>query len=226
MRASIAAVVVAVTSVLAAPSIAAAGDPQAGAAPPPAPSAVGVHAYAAIDGNFMSATHSFEGVLGTANLIGYGGGVDIVDVWKHLFVRLAVTHASDTGSRAIFTGTETVSLGVPLTVSMTPIEIGGGWRFTSSRGRLAPYVGGGALVLSYKETSQFADASENVSDTFVGYDAFGGVELGITKWLLVGGEAQYRGVPNAIGDAGLSQAFNETNLGGFTARFTIGVRLR
>ena len=63
-----------------------------------------------------------------------------------------------------------------------------------------------------------------MSETFTGYEAFGGAEFGLTKWLVAGGEAQYRGVPNAIGDAGLSQAFNETNLGGFTVRFTIGIK--
>ena len=80
------------------------------------------------------------------------------------------------------------------------------------------------MLLSYKETSQLADPSENVSESFAGYEAFGGAEFGITKWLVASGEAQYRAVPNAIGDAGLSQAFNETNLGGFTVRFTIGIR--
>jgi len=204
-------------------SLVRAEEGQAAAAPAP-PSSVGLHAYAAIDGNTMAASRSFEAVLGSATLPGYGAGVDVTDLWKHLFVRVAVTHATKEGTRAIFTGTEAVSLGIPLTVSMTPIEIGGGWRFVPSRGRIVPYVGGAAVLLSYKETSQLADPSENVSESFAGYEAFGGAEFGITKWLVASGEAQYRGVPNAIGDAGLSQAFNETNLGGFTVRFTIGIR--
>src|SRR5438128_1833061 len=86
----------------------------------------------------------------------------------------------------------------------------------------AAFAGDAALLLSYKETSKFADAGENVSDTFTGYDAFGGVDFGISKWLVAGGEAQYRSVPNALGDGGLSQQLNESNLGGFTFRFTIG----
>ena len=189
-------------------------------------SAIGFHPYAAIDGNTMAASSSFEAVLGTATLLGYGGGVDVTDVWKHLFARVAVTHATKKGTRAIFTGTEAVPLGIPLTVSMTPLEFGGGWRFVPSRGRIVPYAGAAALVLSYKETSPVppADASDNVSDSFTGYEVFGGAEFGLTKWLVAAGEAQYRGVPNAIGDAGLSQAFSETDLGGFTVRFTIGIR--
>jgi hypothetical protein len=115
-------------------------------APPAAPSRIGVHAYAAVDGNTMAASGSFEAVLGTATLLGYGGGADVTDLWKHLFARVAVTHSTKRGERAIFTGTEAVSLGVPLTVSMTPIEIGGGWRFVPARGRIVPYAGGGAVL--------------------------------------------------------------------------------
>lgn len=224
MRQSTGCLLVMVTLALALPrAVSAAEEPQSAA--PAAPKAhVGLRAYAAIDGDSMAASRSFEAVLGTATLVAYGGGVDVTDVWKHLFLRAAVTHASKDGSRAIFTGTDAVSLGIPLTVSMTPVELGGGWRFATSSGRFVPYVGGGALVLSYQERSEFADASDNVSETFTGYEAFGGAEFGLTKWLVAGGEAQYRGVPNALGDAGLSQAFNETNLGGFTARFTIGIK--
>src|SRR5262249_28930253 len=152
---------------------------------------------------------------------------DVVDLWKHLFARVAVTHASKSGTRAAFTGTDVVPLGIPLKVSMTPLEISGGWRFSGEPApRLTPYAGGGLLILSYKETSDFADASENVSDTFTGFNVFGGVEFSITKWLAAAGEVQYRSVPNAIGDAGLSQAFDETNLGGTTVRVTVGIRTR
>jgi hypothetical protein len=192
--------------------VAAAEEPQApSSATRPA---IGLHPYAVIDGNTMAASSSFEAVLGTATLLGYGGGVDVTDLWKHLFARVAVTHATKDGTRAIFTGTEAVPLGIPLTVSMP------------AKGRIVPYAGAAALLLSYKETSPVppADASDNVSDSFTGYEVFGGAEFGLSKWLIAAGEAQYRGVPNAIGDAGLSQAFSETDLGGFTVRFTIGIR--
>jgi len=207
-----------------APRVAAAEEPQAPSST--TRPAIGLHPYAVIDGNTMAASSSFEAVLGTATLLGYGGGVDLTDLWKHLFARVAVTHATKEGTRAIFTGTEAVPLGIPLTVSMTPIEIGGGWRFVPAKGRIVPYAGAAALLLSYKETSPVppADASDNVSDSFTGYEVFGGAEFGLSKWLIAAGEAQYRGVPNAIGDAGLSQAFSETDLGGFTVRFTIGIR--
>jgi hypothetical protein len=41
---------------------------------------------------------------------------------------------------------------------------------------------------------------------------------------VAGVEAQYRGIPNAIGAAGVSQIYNETNLGGFVVRALFGVK--
>ena len=177
----------------------------------------------------MSASRSFEAALDTSHLTSLGGGVDVVDLWKHLFARASVTHVSKTGSRAFFDGVDVVSLGIPLTVSMTPVEIGGGWRFSGAPApRLTPYAGGGVLIVSYKETSEFGDASDNFSGSFTGYNVFGGAEFSITNWLVAAGEAQFRSVPNALGDNpnSLSQAFNETNLGGFTLRVTVGIRTK
>src|SRR6476646_8607495 len=181
MRQSTGCLLVMVTLALALPRAASAAEDPPSAAPAAPKAYVGLRAYAAIDGDTMAASRSFEAVLGTATLVAYGGGLDVTDVWKHLFLRAAVTHASKDGSRAIFTGTDAVSLGIPLTVSMLPVALGCGCRFATSSGRFVPYVGGGALVLSYKETSEFADASDNVSQTFTGYEAFGGAEFGLTK---------------------------------------------
>jgi hypothetical protein len=109
---------------------------------------------------------------------------------------------------------------------MTPIEIGGGWRFAGKRpSRFAPYAGGAALIVPYKETSAFGDAADNVSQSFTGAAVFAGVEASVTRSITVGGEAQFRAIPNALGTAGASQAYNETDLGGVTARVTIGVKL-
>jgi hypothetical protein len=53
---------------------------------------------------------------------------------------------------------------------------------------------------------------------------FGGVEVPVWKWMVAGVEAQYRSVPNAIGDGGVSAEFRETNLGGAVLRVMIGIR--
>lgn len=195
--------------------------------PRPKRKPIGIRVYGAVDFDQLAATQSYQAVLGTSHVLAYGGGVDILDVWRHAFIRGAVTHGSRNGSRVFVDSGQVVSLGIPITISWTPIELGGGWRFKPTRSRLhpiTPYVGAAFVALDYKETSQFAEASDNVSSYLPGAEGFGGVEIGILKHLAVSGEAQYRTIPNALGAGGVSQDFNETNAGGFTARVMIAYK--
>jgi len=190
---------------------------------PPAPDALGVRAFGTVDINALTAQSSFNAVLGTSRLTAFGGGIDVLNIWRGLFLRAAVSTTSKTGSRAFVANGQAVSLNIPLTVSMTPVEVGGGWRFLTGT-RATPYVGGGGLAQFYSEKSNFAAPGENVSQTNIGYFALGGIEVETVRWLVVGVEAQFRGVPHAIGQSGVSQSFGETNLGGFTTRVLIGVK--
>ena len=184
---------------------------------------VGLHAYGIVDLDSLTAKQSFEAVLGTSQLKAFGGGVEVADIWKHVFVRVAVTRARETGTRGFVSGSEFFPLNIPLTMTMTPLEAGGGWRFVSNKGsRFTPYAGVSFLSVGYTETSTGADAAENSSESFKGQSVFGGVEIGVLKGLTVTAEAQYRRVPNALGGGGVSKDFGDTDLGGVTARITIG----
>jgi len=185
---------------------------------------VGAVVFGIVENQSMTATQSFDAVLDTSSVTLVGAGGDIVNLWKTAFARVAVTHVQQTGTRVAVNGTTTVPLNIPLTLSMTPIELGGGWRFggLDAKSHVVPYVGAAALFLQYRETSEFADADENTSSTFTGGSFFGGVDIAI-KVVHVGVEGILRTVPNAIGAAGASQAFNETNLGGGVVRFFFGV---
>jgi hypothetical protein len=195
--------------------------------PPKAPSPIGLHAFGVVDLDALAARESFDAVVGTSKLTALGGGVDVVDIWKHLFARVAVTRTRKSGSRVFVANGEVFPLGIPLTITMTPVEVGGGWRFvTSKASRLTPYAGLSFLSLGYDETSTFAESGENTSERFTGQDLFAGVEVGIVKWLVASGEVQYRRVPDALGAGGVSKDFNESDLGGVTARFTIGIRTK
>ena len=188
---------------------------------------IGLRAYGVVDLNTLAAKDSFDAVLGTSQLTAFGGGADVVDIWKHLFARVAVTRARKAGTRVFVANGQVFPLSIPLTVTMTPIEVGGGWRFAFSRdSRLTPYAGAAFLSMGYTETSSFAEAGENTSERFPGQTVFGGAEFRIVKWLVASGEAQYRRVPNALGAGGVSRDFGDTDLGGFTARVTFGVRVR
>ncbi len=225
MRTTLQSACVAGALVLALPGMArAAGgqNPQAGP-----PSSIALRAYGIVDLDSVAATQSFTAVLGTSKLKAFGGGVDVVDIWKHLFVRVAVTRARKTGSRVFVSGAQVFPLGIPLTVTMTPVEAGGGWRFPlKAGGRLTPYAGLAFLSMGYSETSSFAQSGEDTSERFKGQDVFGGVDVGIVRWLFASGEVQYRRVPKAIGAGGASKDFGESDLGGVTARLTIGIRTK
>jgi hypothetical protein len=189
------------------------------------PAGVGVRVFFLLDRVAMNASDSFDAALGSSSLNGFGGGADVTRLWKGLFVRAAFSRLSAEGERVVVVDGEAIPLGIPLEVTMTPFEFGGGWRhpLDPSR-RTEAYGGAGLLRLSYKETSQGADASENIDESFTGTVLFGGVDFDLSKGFMVGVEAQYRSVPDAIGEGGLSREFEETNLGGFAIRFVVGFR--
>jgi hypothetical protein len=200
---------------LAIPSVARAGDPP-----------VGLQAFAAIDFNHFAASKTYNAIFGSSSIPGYGGGADITNIWKQVFIRVAVTHLTKTGSRVFVDSGQVYQLNQPAQLSLTPIEIGAGWRFVLKNPRLTPYAGGGVLIESYKVVySESTDLNE--SETFKGGVFFGGADFAITKVLFVGGEAQFRTLPNALQSSlasSAANAFNETDGGGFTVRFTVGVR--
>ena len=199
---------------------------QQNAQPTGSGSPVGLHAYAIADLDALAARDSFDAVVGSSHLTAFGGGLD-VDIWKHVFARVAVTRARKSGSRVVVANGQVFPLNIPLTVTMTPLEVGGGWRFVSAKqSRAVPYAGLAYLSMGYTETSKFAEAGENTSERFPGQDAFAGVDVAVLKWLAVSGEVQYRRVPDALGAGGASKEFGESDLGGFTARITFGIRVR
>jgi hypothetical protein len=78
--------------------------------------------------------------------------------------------------------------------------------------------------VQYKEESPFAEAGDNVSESFTSYHVLGGVDIPLSGWLGTGVEVNYRWVPDALGEGGVSKEFGDTDLGGFTfrARITVG----
>jgi opacity protein-like surface antigen len=105
---------------------------------------------------------------------------------------------------------------------VTPVELTGGYRFPFWT-RVVPYAGAGVGWHHFKETSEFAADDENVDDRFTGYHILGGAEVGLWRWLALGGELQWATVPDAIGSDpnSVSHEFDESDLGGTTFRFKI-----
>jgi opacity protein-like surface antigen len=110
-------------------------------------------------------------------------------------------------------------LGIPVTVTVVPIELTGGYRFDSGA-LLVPYAGAGVGWHRYREKSEFADAGENGQDRFTGFHVLGGTEVHLGRWIGAAFEAEWTSVPDALGASPTSVAreFQESNLGGFTIR--------
>jgi hypothetical protein len=182
--------------------------------------------FGLFDYTTVASPKTFDAVFGKHTTTGPGVGVDVVNLWNGVFVRVAGSQSSITGERVVIVNGDVFKLGIPLTAKMTPLEFGAGWRFTSRnpRSRVAPYLGASAISLKYKETSSFADASENVNDTYTGFGIFGGADFRITRQAFAGVEAQYRSIAISPGANSAASSFSERDLGGIVLRVRAGLR--
>jgi opacity protein-like surface antigen len=188
--------------------------------------------FAEVGSTTFTASKSFEAILDKSSTIVFGGGAQLA-LRNGIFVQVDITHSSDNGERAFVNNGQVFKLGIPETVEMTPIDITAGYRFRFGRRRLAlpahpkpaerfvPYVGGGVGTVRYKETGKFAQTGDDVDESFTSYNFLAGLEVGIVKMLATGVEFQQRWVPDGLGTAGVSKAYNETDLGGSTIKVKV-----
>jgi opacity protein-like surface antigen len=169
----------------------------------------------------FSATNSFKAVLGQPSGPSFGGGVEL-GLPKGLFVSVSASRFRRTGHRVFVFENEVFPLNEAATITITPLEVNAGYRSTHLNW-LHPYFGGGAGWHKYEETSAHSIAADDVRETFRGYQVLGGVEFPLGRWLATAAEAQFASVPNALGNdsTGVSQVYNEHNLGGFTFRVKV-----
>lgn len=153
----------------------------------------------------------------------FGAGVQVV-VNDRFFAELAVSRMRQTGERAYFSGGKTFKLGIPLTATITPVEITGGYRFKIRQyPRVRPYVAAGFGSYAYQETSSFSDPGEDVDTTHSGYVMNGGAEFRVHRWVGMAVDVQYSHVPGILGTGGVSQQVGESDLGGVAARIKLVV---
>lgn len=166
---------------------------------------------------------SFDAVLGSASGRVLGGGVEAV-LPQRVFVNLRASRFREVGQRVFLFNGEQFDLGIPTTITVTPVELTGGYRFDFGW-RLVPYGGAGLGWHRYEETSRFAHGSENVDERFTGYHVVAGAEFRLARWIGAAAEAQWATVPDALGDDpnGVSHEFNESDLGGVTFRLKVVV---
>ena len=174
---------------------------------------LGVRAIADVSAVWMAASESFNAVADTNLRVQYGGGLQVVNIWKGLYAEATAGWSRLDGSRVfVYEGT-VYDLGIPTTITFTPVNVGGGWRFRHGS-KVHSYLGGGVEFLTYREESAFADGEDNVDEVYTGFYGTGGVEFRLAKWLHLRCEARYTSIPDALGAGGVSVDFNETDLGG------------
>ena len=172
-------------------------------------------------GERLSAKTTFEATFGQSFEPFWGGGLQLA-LRNGLFVEVSASRLEKMGQRAFLNTGQIFRLGIPLTTTITPVEVSGGYRFKLARSPwIAHYVGAGAGSYSYKETSDFSESSENVDTRHAGYLAVGGAEFRLHRWVGVGVDAQYTHVPGIFGDGGLSKDAGEKDLGGLAARLRV-----
>ncbi|MFA5908314.1 MAG: hypothetical protein WC815_06035 [Vicinamibacterales bacterium] len=188
-------------------------------------SSIQIGGYATVGRFTFAATESFDAILGKTAAPIVGGGATVGLPFGGLFVDVGAWRFAGSGERVLVLDGDVIPLGIPLDVTIVPIEFSAGWRFRIPRvPKLVPYAAAGYTSFGYQETSSFAGAGEDVDERFGGYHLRGGAEYKITRWLGVAGEVAWTTVRDAIGEGGVSASFHETDLGGtsFRARITVG----
>lgn len=174
----------------------------------------------------FAADRSLAAVAGSAAGAAWGAGAQVGVA--RLFVQASVERYAAAGRRVFVFEERVFDLGLPNRIAITPIQVTAGYRAGS---RVAAYGGGGLGAYRFRETAPFgrpeddgterapgSPAGDEVRATHRSFHVLAGVETPLLPWLRVGGEGQWTWVPDALGGAGASAAFEETDLGGFVLR--------
>ncbi len=189
--------------------------------PARAQSSVGIRGYVTYGSTTFSATESFEAITGASRKAGIGGGVVVTGVWRGLFVDAGVAEQTLAGERVFVDAGTVYQLGIPVSITMRPVDLAAGWRLFY--GRVSPYAGAGATFVSYEETADFAEPGDNVSESKTGALFLAGLDVSVIRWLHVGAEFRYRSVSGVLGDGGVSEVFHDDQLGGYALALRISV---
>lgn len=188
----------------------------------PAHAQISVRAFGDASEEAFAAVQTFEAIFGQSTQPLFGGGVEVTLFKDRVFVDLGASQFKKTGDRVFRNGGQVFHLGIPMQVTLTPLELTGGYRFHLRRHAwLIPYAGAGVGWYRYRETSDFANDDENVDTKHAGFVFHGGLEFRVHRWVGFGTELVFTHVPGIIGSSGLSLDVGEKDLGGVAGRFRV-----
>jgi opacity protein-like surface antigen len=188
--------------------------------PPPSPievPGISLRPFVVVAEESFSARQTFNTVFGQSLQPLWGGGLNVA-LRNGFYLDITALRFKKTGQNALFFDGQGYGLQIPLTVTVTPLEVTAGHRF-SVTSQLRPYVGVGLGAYHYQETSPFDDVP--FDKHHVGYLLVGGLEVRASRWLAVSADAQYAHVGGIIGSGGISRDAGETDLGGTAGRFRV-----
>jgi hypothetical protein len=187
------------------------------------PPAFSIRPFAMATEQSFAAIDTFDASFGKTYFPFFGGGVQVV-IDDRFYAEVGVSRFRQTGQRAFLSGGKPFKLVIPLTATIMPLEVTGGYRFQLRQfPRIRPYAGAGFGSYAYQETSSFSQAGEDVDTRHSGFVVNGGAEFRLHRWVGLAVDAQYSHVPGIFGAAGLSQQAGESDLGGVAARFKLVV---
>ena len=189
-------------------------------------SRLGLDLFAGVGASWPASPKSFEAVKLPSTPIDFGGGARVTGLWRGMFVQFSGARWHDTGERTfVDSDGSAFPLGIPLSVKATFMDatLGAKSPISEAGNPYFLYIGAGAGVVRYSESSPFAEAGEDLEVTKVSYHALAGVEIPILRWLAAVVETKYRYVPDLFGDGGASAVFGEDSFGGFNA--ALGVQI-
>jgi opacity protein-like surface antigen len=177
--------------------------------------------YGLITYQAFSAKTTFEATFGQSGQPFWGAGAQLI-LPKHIYVDVSASRFKKTGERAFFSQFGVSHLQVAETLTITPFEIAGGYRFQlKGYPSIVPFAGAGVGWYTFTQKSDFSQPGEDVDTNHVGALLVGGVEFQVHRWIRLSGDVQYTHIPGILGTESLafSTAANETDLGGVAARF-------
>jgi outer membrane protein W len=185
--------------------------------------AISIRPFVMATDQSFAAIDTFDAAFGKTYFPFFGGGVQVV-VNDGFFGELSASRFRQTGERAYLSGGKAFKLGIPLTATITPVEVTGGYRFRlRNLPRVRPYASAGFGSYGYQETSSFSEAGEDVDTRHTGFVVNGGAEFRLHRWVGLAVDVQYSHVPGILGNGGVSQQAGESDLGGVAARFKLVV---
>jgi opacity protein-like surface antigen len=164
--------------------------------------------------DLTQAKNSAKAIFGSSGGFTFGGDLSVT-LGHNLYLGVGGRYFKKNGERAFVasaTGPVFPLKNEPLSARLIPLEATIGYRFRPGSS-IGPYVGIGPGLTLYREESTVGGVTSTFSETKFSGHALAGVEFGQGE-VRFGLEVNFSVVPNAIGIGGVSQVYNEKDIGG------------